>query len=76
MTMSETIEAIEPNYILTALDRCDKCSAQALVLVKLITGTLQWCGHHYNKYEQNLAPLAYEIIDERAKINPKPIGAY
>jgi hypothetical protein len=76
MTMSETIEAIEPSYILTSLDRCDSCSAEALVLVKLVTGELQFCGHHYNRYANKLSSYAYEIVDERSKINPKPIGAY
>ena len=63
-------------YILTAMDRCDRCSAQALVLVRGVAGELQFCGHHYNKYSEKLSDFAYEIVDERSKINPKPFASY
>jgi hypothetical protein len=62
------------DYILSASDRCDRCSAEALVLVKGVTGELMFCGHHYNKIvedtlaHQNLINFSYEIIDEREKI--------
>mgnify|MGYP003345518295 FL=1 len=75
--MTETTETIETaTYIMTAMDRCDACSAQALVLVRGVTGELQFCGHHYNKHSDKLAEFAYEVIDERDKINPKPFASY
>lgn len=52
-------------------DRCDSCNAQAFVLVKLISGELMFCGHHFAKYEANLTKSAYEVVDERAYINAK-----
>lgn len=60
--------------ILKVADRCDKCGAQAFVLVKGSTGDLMFCGHHYEKIMNN--PDAYtkmmsfmlEIIDERHKL--------
>lgn len=64
----ETKDAIKKEYILKAIDRCDSCNAEALVLVKGVTGELMFCGHHYAKNESVLKTFAYEIIDEREKI--------
>jgi hypothetical protein len=66
----------EKEYVLKAIDRCDSCNSQAYVLVKLVTGDLMFCGHHYNKNERSIAKFAYEIIDEREKlIENKIIGS-
>lgn len=55
-------------------DRCDNCSAEALVRVKGVSGELYFCGHHYNKimdnpagYEKMMA-FMYEVLDERDKL--------
>lgn len=64
----------QKEYVLKAIDRCDKCAAQAYVLVKGSTGDLMFCGHHYEKIMNN--PDAYtkmmafmlEVIDERDKL--------
>lgn len=61
-------------WILTAIDRCDSCSAQAYVRVKGSTGTLDFCAHHYDKIMNN--PDAYtkmmgfmlEVVDERERL--------
>lgn len=58
----------EKEYILGPLNRCDSCSAEALVLVKGVSGELMFCGHHYAKNEAALIKFAYEIVDERAKL--------
>lgn len=66
---------VKNEWVLTAMDRCDRCSAQALVLVKGMSGELMFCGHHYNKIMDNavgydaMTKFAYEIIDERDKIS-------
>jgi hypothetical protein len=76
--MNMTIESVaeEVKYVLSPLDRCDQCYAEALVLVKGVTGQLMFCGHHYNQNEAALATFAYETIDERSKlIQNKPIGS-
>ena len=70
------METTERIYVLTAMDRCDKCSAQALVKAEGIGGEIYFCGHHYAKNEQALAAWAFKITDERDKINPKPFAAY
>lgn len=54
---------------LTAMDRCDSCSAQAYVWVNGVTGDLLFCGHHFNKWEGKIKEFAFEIIDERDFLN-------
>ena len=56
---------------LQVTDRCDSCSAQAFVLVQLVNGELQFCGHHYVENEKALKKAAYAIIDEREFIDFK-----
>ena len=56
---------------LTLQDRCDRCQAQAFVLVKGMEGELLFCGHHFTKHEEALYDWAYDIIDERDFINKK-----
>jgi len=67
---AETVEEqqVEKEYVLKVIDRCDSCGAQALVLVKGVTGELMFCGHHYAKNEKALHEFSYEVIDEREKI--------
>jgi len=64
--VSETSERV-----LKVIDRCDRCDAQAFVLVSLINGELMFCGHHYNKYSNSLNKSAYKVVDERDQINKK-----
>jgi hypothetical protein len=65
--MAEKIED-KKEYVLGPTNRCDSCSAEALVLVKGVTGELMFCGHHYSKNEEALSKFAYETIDEREKL--------
>lgn len=65
-----TMEKIEER-VLTAKDRCDRCNAQAWVLVKGIVGELYFCSHHFTKHEEALYDWAYDIVDERDFINKK-----
>jgi hypothetical protein len=65
----------QKEYILRAIDRCDKCGAQAYVQIKGSTGDLLFCGHHYDKIMND--PDAYtkmmafmlEVVDERERLN-------
>lgn len=44
-----------PDLTLTAQDRCDRCSAAALVAVMLPAGgTLLFCGHHHRDHADAL----------------------
>jgi predicted xylose isomerase-like sugar epimerase len=67
-----TITEEKAERALKVIDRCDACGSQAFVLVKLISGELMFCGHHYVKNQDKLNNQAYEIIDEREYINVKP----
>lgn len=71
MTLTEEAPVIEERQ-LKVIDRCDSCNSQAFVLVKLLTGELMFCGHHYNKNKDKLNDQSYEIVDERHYINAKP----
>lgn len=59
---------------LSPLDRCDRCSAEALVRVTGLNGELLFCGHHYNKVMDNavgydkMMKFAITILDERDKL--------
>jgi len=55
--------------LLTTLDRCDRCNAQALVLAKGVNGELLFCGHHFNKHSEKITEWAYDIVDERSKFD-------
>ena len=58
----------QKEWTLTGNDRCDSCGAQAYIRVTGVTGSLDFCGHHYNKYEDKLTSFAFETIDERDKL--------
>ena len=67
--MMKTI--IDKEFVLKKTDRCDSCQAQAFVLVKLASGELMFCGHHFNEHQIALKKSAYEIVDERETIDFK-----
>ena len=54
---------------LNALDRCDRCGAQAFVRAVMANGfELLFCGHHAKKYQEGLANVASRIQDETDRI--------
>ncbi len=65
---------VKQEWILSPLDRCDRCNAEALVKVTGITGDLLFCGHHYNKIMaipdgyKNMMSFMINIVDERKKL--------
>lgn len=72
--IQENKDIVDKEYILKAVDRCDRCAAQAYVMVKGSTGDLMFCGHHYEKIMND--PDAYtkmmafmlEVVDERDRL--------
>jgi hypothetical protein len=61
--------------LLNASDRCDRCGAQAYVLVELEGGsTLLFCGHHWGNHESALAPKARRVVNELHKL-VEPVSA-
>ncbi len=69
MSKSKIVEKEQVKYKLTALDRCDRCDAQAYVSASGVSGELLFCGHHYNKVKNSIKEWAFEIIDETDKLN-------
>ena len=54
---------------LNALDRCDRCGAQAYVRAVLLNGgELMFCAHHGKEYAVKLKSVAATIIDESEKL--------
>lgn len=53
---------------LTALDRCDRCGAQAYVRVLLAVGELLFCGHHANEHARAWENVAKQVQDERGRL--------
>lgn len=70
-----SMQSAEREWTLNAMDRCDKCSAQAYVKVIGMVGELLFCAHHYNKIMDNavgydkMMKFMYEIVDERDRLN-------
>jgi hypothetical protein len=61
---------------LTALDRCDRCGAQAYVRVTMPTGSdLIFCAHHGREYAPKLLELDAVILDESERLDETPAPA-
>jgi hypothetical protein len=59
--VTPTIEARE----LSAMDRCDRCGAQAYVRTVLGSGSeLLFCAHHWHDNEARLREIAVSIHDQ------------
>jgi hypothetical protein len=59
----------KPARTLTAADRCDRCSARAIVETELLQGgSLLWCGYHFGFFKDALhAAGATILVDERRR---------
>ena len=65
--MSEQM-ILEPTP-LNAVDRCDRCGAQAYVRATLLNGgELLFCAPHAKQYAEGLKPVVAAIQDETAKL--------
>jgi hypothetical protein len=70
------LEALEEkrDWLLSPLDRCDRCGAEALTRISGLAGELLFCGHHYNKIMNDkdgyrkMMSFAITIVDEREKL--------
>jgi hypothetical protein len=52
---------------LTRADRCDRCSARALIRALFSAGELLFCGHHARAHEVRLVEIgaALSFVDDR-----------
>ena len=61
---------------LSAIDRCDRCGAQAYVRVELAgDAELLFCAHHAREHEHKLREVAINIHDETGKLAEVPATA-
>jgi hypothetical protein len=60
---------LAPNTPLSALDRCDRCGAQAYVRVALLSGgELLFCAHHFAEFRPALEAQAAQVHDETDRL--------
>jgi hypothetical protein len=61
--------ATAPSAPLTAVDRCDRCGAQAYLRVQLEAGgELLFCAHHAREHGDKLREIASYFHDETHKL--------
>ena len=54
---------------LSAVDRCDRCGAQAYLRVELAGGgDLLFCAHHAREHGEKLREVASSVVDETHKL--------
>lgn len=69
------VSTAEKQKTLNNLDRCDRCGAQAYVLVSGLNGELLFCSHHYNSIINNpsgynsMMKFMISILDERDRLS-------
>jgi hypothetical protein len=57
---------------LTAVDRCDRCGAQAYLRVQLKSGgELLFCAHHAREHSDKLREVAEHVQDETGRLSDK-----
>jgi hypothetical protein len=58
---------------LSAVDRCDRCGAQAYLRVHLQGGfELLFCAHHAREHGEKLREVAEHVQDETDKLGETP----
>ena len=68
--------ALAPTKPLTAVDRCDRCGAQAYIRASLpVGGELLFCAHHGRQHAATLRDKGADIQDESARLNETPTTA-
>jgi len=68
--------AVAPTPQFSALDRCDRCGAQAYVRVELVSGgELLFCAHHAREHAEKLQQVAATIHDDSERLSSKPSSA-
>ena len=61
---------------LTAVDRCDRCGAQAYLRVELAGGgELLFCAHHAREHGDKLREIAVNVHDETDRLAETPAVA-
>ena len=67
--------AVAQSTPLSAVDRCDRCGAQAYLRVELTAGgELLFCAHHAREHGDKLREIAAHVQDETHKLAVTPAG--
>lgn len=53
---------------LTAVDRCDRCGAQAYLRVEMVAGELLFCAHHAREHRDRILETATSVSDETHRL--------
>jgi len=71
---ADVTTALAPNTAaLSAVDRCDRCGAQAYLRVELQSGgELLFCAHHAREHGEKLKEIAANVVDETHKLSATP----
>lgn len=65
--------AIAQSTPLSAVDRCDRCGAQAYLRVELTAGgELLFCAHHAREHGEKIREIAAHVQDETHKLAATP----
>lgn len=56
--------------MMNANDRCDRCTAAAMVRFILLNGELLFCGHHAKEFGPALKKSAITIEDPETLLHP------
>ena len=65
--------AVAPSPRFTALDRCDRCGAQAYVRVELASGgELMFCAHHAREHADKIQQVASSVQDDTSRLAATP----
>ena len=59
------METITKGRELTLNDRCDSCTAAAVVSVSFLNGELMFCGHHARKIKDGLISKSISVHDPK-----------
>lgn len=64
------VDKNDPVLVFTAVDRCDRCGAQAYTLAhhEDFPGELLFCLHHQREVERKLLEDGWELISDTAAI--------
>ena len=68
--------AVAPSTPLSAVDRCDRCGAQAYLRVELAGGgDLLFCAHHAREHGDKLREIAVALQDETDRLVDAPAAS-
>lgn len=74
---SETITPVKPevpDMELRIADRCDRCRAQAYVVVAVHGLTLLFCAHCFHEHEALIEASGHRVVlDQRDLLNPENV---